>query len=65
LDNKVPELEDVILEPDFKGIQDGVASVVQAEVTRDGAVGKIVATKSIQEMVGVDVRIHCNGIHGK
>jgi hypothetical protein len=64
LDNKVPGLEDVVLEQDFKSIQDGVASIVQAKVTGDGVIGEI-ATERIQAVTGIDVRIRCDGIRGE
>jgi hypothetical protein len=43
LDNKVTELEDVTLKQNFKGIQNGMASVVKAKCTGDRAIGKIAA----------------------
>jgi hypothetical protein len=44
-------LKILYLKKDFKGIQDGVASVVKAKFTRDRTVGQI-AAKCIQAMTG-------------
>jgi hypothetical protein len=64
LDNKVTELEDVVFKQYFKGIQNGMVSIVKAECAGDGAMGKI-GTKGPQAMTGVNVGVHGNGVHGE